>query len=78
MNKVNEFYDTLQKIRDEDFDLVWTEATSNSEYEDKEYEPRHKRQRNDDRSKWQRIFNKILDTAMSQIKFRFESQKDLN
>lgn len=75
MNKVNEFYDTLQKIRDEDFDLVWTEATSNSEYEDKE--PRHKRQRNEDRSKWQRIFNEILDTVMSQIKFRFESQKDL-
>ena len=53
------------------------EATSNAEYEDQDYEPRHKRQRSDDCSKWQRIFNEIMDTLMCQIKFRFESQKNL-
>ena len=73
INKVNEFYNALQKIRDKDFDLAWTEVTSNAEYEDKQYEQRPTRQSHDDRLKWQHIFKEILDTLMPRSNWELNS-----
>ena len=65
---MNKFYQTLQKVRNNDFDNIWREAASHAQAEDEEFEPRPKRHRNDDRSKYQHICNEILNILMSQIK----------
>ena len=37
INNVNLFYNSLKKIKDDNFNFVWTKATNNAKYEDKEY-----------------------------------------
>ena len=75
--KVNEFYSTLQKIKDDDFEHMWEEANNNF---DNRFDPKPKRQKKDEDSslRYHRLFDEILDTLMSNVKLRFDSQKDLN
>ena len=75
--KVNKFYSSLQKIKDVDFEHIWEESNKNF---DNRFDPKPKRQKNDEDSslRYHRLFDEILDTLMSNVKLRFDSQKDLN
>lgn len=71
--KINEFVDTLQRIRDTGFEEMWSQSVSDYE----RGEPRSKRRNCNEEEVYSRIFCEILDTVMSQTKIRFESQKQL-
>lgn len=74
-NKVNNFHDVLQKLRDSGFDKVWDESLT-SEEENVSIDSGMS-SRNDiassEKQTYSQLFFEVLDTLMYQIKFRFES-----
>lgn len=73
-NKVNNFHDVLQKLRDSGFDKVWDGSSTSEENVSIDS---GMSSRNDiassEKQTYSQLFFEVLDTLMYQIKFRFES-----
>lgn len=78
-NKINDFHEFLQKLRDSGFDKVWEES-STAEEENVSL-GRVLSSRNyfasSDKQTYSQLYFEVLDTLMYQIKFRFESQSQI-
>lgn len=78
--KVNDFYDFLQKLRNSGFDKVWEEssiAEAESVSLDTVLSSRNEIASSNNKQTYSQLYFEILDTLMYQIKFRFESQSQI-